>query len=386
MGKIRFRLKRQLKVLFAFILIVCLSYSVNAAPLYFEPVTKILPDGTVIKMFVSGDEFFNYLHDTNGFPVGHGDDGYYYYLIQNIDNFVFTAFRVGTVDPKTIPGIKTVSIPSYISAKRKAYQKQMDEFSALNGVRPISKSSGVFNNLVIYIRFKDEPVFSVTRSVYDTRLNGLTGTSLRVYYREVSYNKLDMISYSYPGGATLNIYYTDSNTRNYFQVYNAATNPAGYRNDTERATREHTLLADAISWATSNYNLPEGVDFDMNQDGNFDNICFIIRGSADGWNELLWPHRWSLYSQVVKIGKLKVSGYTFQLENVSVATLSHEMFHALGAPDLYHYNDSEYPVGPWDIMANGGCHMGFMDEIQIRRMDQHLTGNQRIRNICHKTT
>jgi M6 family metalloprotease-like protein len=356
MGKIRFRLKRQLIVLIAFILITFLFFSANAAPLVFEPVTRTLPDGTVIKMFVSGDEFFNYLHDANGFPVGTGDDGYYYYLIQNIDNFVLTTYRVGAVDPNIIPGIKTVSIPSYVSAKREAYQKQMDELSAINGVKSINKSSGVFNNLVIYIRFKNEPEFSVTRSAYDTRLNSLTGSSLRVYYREVSYNKLDMYSYSFPGGATSNIYYTDTYTRNYYQDY-ASTNPTGYQNETERTSREHALLANAISWATSNYNLPD-VNFDLNQDGYFDNICFIIKGSADGWNELLWPHRWALFSQIVKIGNLRVSGYTFQLENVTVTTLSHEMFHALGAPDLYHYNDSEYPVGPWDIMANGGCHMG----------------------------
>jgi hypothetical protein len=34
------------------------------------------------------------------------------------------------------------------------------------------------------------------------------------------------------------------------------------------------------------------------------------------------------------------------------------MFHVLGAPDLYHYENSNIPVGPWDIMANGKGHPG----------------------------
>ncbi|RLD75271.1 MAG: hypothetical protein DRJ10_15590, partial [Bacteroidetes bacterium] len=67
-----------------------------------------------------------------------------------------------------------------------------------------------------------------------------------------------------------------------------------------------------------------------------------------------------LYSQTVNINGKRVYGYTFQPENqVSVRTLCHEMFHALGAPDLYHYDDdlNLSPVGSWDLMESGGGHM-----------------------------
>jgi M6 family metalloprotease-like protein len=345
-------------VLFILLFNIILPARVLAAPLYFEPVSKSLPDGTTLSLFMSGDEFFNYLHDKNGFPIGAGTDGYYYYLIQDKDNFLLTTFRAGVSDPFQIPGIKTVTIPSFVREKRIAYEKQMEESSVSKGVKSYNKSSGTFNNLVIYIRFYNEPEFTVQRSAYETKLNSLTGTSLRYYYREVSYNKLDVVSYNFPGGGTSNIYYTDFNTRSYYQPYNVSTNPDGYKNDTERASREHMLLSSAIDWSTRNYTLPEGVNFDMNQDGIFDNICFVVRGSSDAWNDLLWPHRWVLYTRAVKIGNLKVYGYTLQMENVSVNTFCHEMFHALGAPDLYHYDNTDKPVGPWDIMANGSCHPG----------------------------
>ena len=58
--------------------------------------------------------------------------------------------------------------------------------------------------------------------------------------------------------------------------------------------------------------------------------------------------------------------FNFQLsESLSssgVGVLCHEMFHSLGAPDLYHYtSDGISPVGSWDLMennANPPQHMG----------------------------
>ena len=344
----------------AFLFLLCIigNIPISAAPLHFEPVAKQLPDGTVLNLFVSGDEFFNYLHDVNEFPLGIGSDGFYYYLIQDGDNFNLTTYRFAAINPFLIRGLKKASIPSFVAQKRDSFYKKIEEETTKKGVKSYNKSSGIFNNLVIYIRFLNESAFTVQRSVYETRLNSLTVNSLRYYYREISYNKLDMISYSFPGGSSSNICYTDGNMRSFYQPYNATTNTNGYRTDSEKTTREHSLLANAVNWATNNYSLPDGVNFDINNDGIVDNICFVVKGTSDGWNDLLWPHRWVLYSQTVKLGNLKVYGYTLQLENVSVNTFCHEMFHALGAPDLYHYTNSDNPVGPWDIMANGSCHPG----------------------------
>lgn len=329
-----------------------------SAPLSFEPFTGKLPDGTVINIFLSGDEFFNYLHDSEGFPLAVGADGYYYYLIQEGDNFNMTSYRFGKSDPHKIQDLKKVTIPSYVSEKRAAFYRKNDEESLKKGIKDQTKSTGTINNLVIYIKFLNETAFTVTRASYESKFNNLTASSLRYYYKEVSFNKLDVVSYSFPGGATTDISYTDPNPRNYYRPYNSVSNPTGYNGDSEKTTREHTLLANAVNWAKSNYSLPAGVNFDSDQNGLVDNVCFIVKGTSDGWNDLLWPHKWSLYSQTVMLGNLKVYGYTFQLENVSVNTLSHEMFHVIGAPDLYHYNNSDVPVGSWDIMGTGACHMG----------------------------
>jgi len=345
----------------ALVLLICLFLGtslVSGAPLVFEPVTKKLPDGTELKLFLSGDEFFNYLHDASGYPVGCGDDGYFYYLVQTGNRFDVTRWRAGEADPRDHPEIGLVKVPSQINEKRAESERVFEKYGSGAGGSSAIKTTGGFNNLVIYIRFKDEGNFTVVRSAYEKKFNSLTESSMRLYFREVSNNGLDIVTHHFPGGATEEICYTDNFSRRHYQPYNVSMNPEGYKNDDERTDREHSLIANAVAWASANYSLPEDVNFDMNLDGDFDNVSFIIRGQADGWSELLWPHRWVVFSRDVRLGKLKINDYTLQLENVSVNTLSHEMFHSLGAPDLYRYDNDGVPVGPWDIMANGKGHPG----------------------------
>lgn len=348
---------RKLRLLMPALLLILATTSITSSPLFFEPRKTTLPDGRELNLFVSGDEFFNWLHDTLGYPVKKAADGYYYYMLQNDSVFTFTPFRACEADPGRIAGLKPVVVPSNVPAIREHFFAAIDKENNIRGIKGESKYTGVYNNLVIYIKFSDQSDFTTSRSTYDSRFNSLTSASVRHYYREISYDKIDMVSYHMPGGPTENICYTDIYPRNYYSPYDAATNPAGYATSTEKRTREHNLLARAVNYVNDNYQKPDGVNFDNNNDGYFDNIAFIIRGSSDAWSDLLWPHRWVLSSVTVNLWQKKVYSYTFQMDNVSVKTFTHEMFHSLGAPDLYHYtSDGMTPVGTWDLMASGGGH------------------------------
>ena len=345
---------RRLLLLFSFFLNVVILFS---SPLHFEPSFRMLPDGREVQLYISGDEFFNYLHDKSGFPVREGSDGYYYYLVQKGDQFIFTGLRAGYDDPSGDPDIHKVKAPSTVQAKRAEYQSKMAGSFIDMSQASLSKSSDQLNNLVIYIKFNDELYFSKPRGYFNSLFNSQSGRSVSNYYQEISGGDFDVVSYNFPDESTDAYAYTDINDRSFYKPHNDRTNPSGYKNDTEKKEREHALLDRAVRWASSYTSLPQGVNFDIDNNGNIDNVSFIVSGTPDGWNDLLWPHRWDLYTRTVKIGSLRVRGYTFQMENVSVKTLSHELFHSLGAPDLYHYEDDDLePVGPWDIMSSGKGH------------------------------
>ncbi|MBS83028.1 MAG: hypothetical protein CMD65_02705, partial [Gammaproteobacteria bacterium] len=86
-----------------------------------------------------------------------------------------------------------------------------------------------------------------------------------------------------------------------------------------------------------------------------DNVTFLVKGSPGAWADLLWPHRWALYTEEAYINNARVWDYNLNLEQggyFTVGTLCHEFFHSLGSPDLYHYWDTSAPVavGGWDVM------------------------------------
>jgi M6 family metalloprotease-like protein len=328
-------------------------FQLSAAYFEFLPTVIEQPDGTIINCFASGDEFFNWTHDSDGYTLIVGEDGFYYYGVSEGDQVTPTQYRAGSVDPREI------DLEPWAKISERAYQEKRRVYEEpINRTNVRAPHVGTMNNLVIYIRFSDDSEFTIPRTTYDNRFNSTDSSSMRHYFQEVSYYQLDIVSHHYPiCDLTTNLSYQDSYPRSYYQPYHAVNNPNGYSGDTQRRIREHTLLANAIDYIESE--LSPSLVIDADNDGYVDNISFIIRGNSGNWADLLWAHRWVLYSFDVYLHNKQVWDYTFQPENQSNAsTLSHEMFHTLGAPDLYRYNYNGTPVGSWDLMASGFVHMG----------------------------
>ena len=72
-----------------------LTVPVLAAPLFNVPTTVTQPDGTVLELYSSGDEFFNYIHDANGFLIMKNDEGWYVYAQEENGRPVATRAVVG---------------------------------------------------------------------------------------------------------------------------------------------------------------------------------------------------------------------------------------------------------------------------------------------------
>lgn len=325
---------------------------VHAAPITDVPVTVTQPNGVTLHLFASGDEYYNWLHDVNGYTIIQDPvTGYYVYADLTNGELFPTKFVVGETDPASKGLRPYINISP--AQKEEIRQSFLDQTLQAAGETDVAPHSGTMTNLVVFIRFSDEPEFTDLTSKYTDMLNNSTvgAASLRNYYREVSYNALTIDSLLFPTPVETILSYQDSHPRAYYQPYNAVTNPVGYTND--RGPREHTLLRDALNYVNGLGQFPSGATIDANGDGQVDSLTFVIQGSPGGWNELLWPHAWGLYSYTVTIDGKLVKDYELQLQTmINTGVLAHETFHLLGAPDLYHYSSTGTPVGNWDVMSN----------------------------------
>lgn len=324
------------------------------------------PDGLVIDCFASGDEFFNWLHDKDGYTIIQDADGYYYYGETKNGIVVPTKHKVGAAAPSTLklsPWSK-VSLREYLS-RRSALDvtKEAAFYSNTKAGEAKSPGTSLLNNIVILVRFSDDAEFLIEDvRRYDSNLNAHSASMID-YFREVSYQQLEMPSLVLPYHINENVLsYQDIRPRKYFQPYNQTTNPDGYRGDDENYSRKVAMMKRAVDWVNQNTPVPQDLNLDYNNDGLVDNVTFLVYGKSGAWASLLWPHRSQVpTSYGIKINGKSVYDYTFNpVDQADRYTLCHEMFHSLGAPDLYHYSpdfDHLSPAGPWDQMESGQGHM-----------------------------
>ena len=337
-------------VLYATILIIC-THASNAAYMSKVPVTVRQPDGTIIRCFATGDEFHNWLHDKNNFTIMQDPgSGFYVYATAKAGQLRPTPYMPGRDDPGTaglIPGLNIT---------REQYSQRRSAFlSGLPTNTVHAPTTGTINNIVVFIRFKDEGEFTDSVAylsrVFNSSISG--DNSIYNYFMEVSYNRLSVLTTFYPlvnGDFVLS--YQDDQVRDYYRVYNAVSNPVGYK-DSERYPREQALLTHALDAIRSQ--IPPTLNIDADNDGFVDNVCFIVSGSQEGWSSLRWPHMSGRPGDVPPINGKNVNVYNLQLRtNMSNGVLCHEFLHSLGAPDLYEYYGGHDPVDYWDIMAATG--------------------------------
>lgn len=340
-----------MKKVLTFLILLFLSANLFSAPVEYEPVTVTQPDGTVLNIFASGDEFYNWLHDKDFYTiVKDSRTGYYVYASLEKNKIVPTNFIVGRINPDFTglnPGIR-IPDSEILKIRNDFFAKSPKDM----GKAP---TAGTLNNLVVFIRFAGENEFTDLNAYYKNIFNNdTTGkNSMYNYFKDASYNTTFVPStfYPIPPGTTV-ISYQDSHPRSYYMPYDSVSNPNGYTN---QAAREHVLLKDAVNYIASQ--VPAGLNIDMNNDGRVDNVVFIVYGSTTAWSTLLWPHRWSLYSYTVNINGKRVYDYNLQVQNnlksSGPGVLCHEMTHSFGAPDLYHYvSNGISPCHTWDLMCS----------------------------------
>ncbi|HRP01301.1 MAG TPA: M6 family metalloprotease domain-containing protein [Candidatus Kapabacteria bacterium] len=345
-----------MKLLLYYLLIVIITVNISfSAYLSKVPQTVNQPDGTILNCYATGDEYFNRLHDANNYTIIQNEQGWYVYADLLNDNFVATSYIPGKDNPAA-NGLKSGLI--YSPEKLLSFRNKFSTPSKPNITQKnkdgllSSKNKGVLNNIAIFIRFADESGFTQSTTYFDTPYNAKGQTSVYDYFWTISYNQIQIHTSFYPiPNNNIILSYQDTYPRSYYKKYNATSAPDGYKNDAERTDREMLLIKNALNYVKNQ--IPANLDVDLDKNGLVDNVAFIVTGSPEGWADLIWPHMWALFQYNETINGARVWDFNFLMANwFDPSVLSHEMFHTLGAPDLYRYSVAGEPVGYWDVMAS----------------------------------
>ena len=129
------------------------------------PILLYQPDGTMFECLVSGDEFYNYLHDINNFTIIQNEhDGFYYYAKKNSDDVIPSQFLVNSINP-SIEGLE----PNVFIDKDIYYSRRNSRLASFE-MRD-APSIGTINNINVFIRFSDDNEFQNSRSYYNEPFN-----------------------------------------------------------------------------------------------------------------------------------------------------------------------------------------------------------------------
>lgn len=204
----------------------------------------------------------------------------------------------------------------------------------------IVKLSGDHRLIVILVEFTD-----IKHKTSRDTINNLIFARMNKYWREVSYNQLNVI------GDTVGWF----NAGHDEVYYGKSTDSKDPRVD----EKDHELIQDACKLAGS-------VDFTQYQD-----IMVVFAGhgqDSDPKNntDLIWPHGGWDWSGISCGGReFKRGGYAGEVayERLDLGAITHEFGHTIGLPDLYN-TDPDAPdywktsvdyVGMWSLMAYGSA-------------------------------
>lgn len=214
-----------------------------------------------------------------------------------------------------------------------------------NSFHVATAASDSFRTLAILIRYSDVAA-QANPTNFDTLLY-VTGTSsVRDYYSEISYGKLDMVTVDLPSSTgwqvapETKIYYANGKNGLGFYPQNA-----------------QKLVEDAVDAADS---LVDFSRYDNDGDGRVDALMIIHTGPGaefTGDPNDIWSHKWSISPRLCD--GVYVRHYTMMPEywttpgDITIGVFAHELGHVFGLPDLYDRDYSSRGLGRWSLMAGG---------------------------------
>lgn len=319
------------------------------------------PDGSVIELRKTGDEYSHITLSPEGYPVTADAEGFYCfaeidesYALRATDVRVAPVHTLDARSRAEIGRIDLSRVPSLIT--RRAEDAAMSPSRAPGG---IGLKDDAFlgrkelNGLVILAQYQD--VKFTDSSLFDEMLN------------EEGFNK-------YSGTGSARDYFIDASDGQFtpqFDVYGPVTLPEnmayyGGNNSSGSDSNAARMIYDACKALDGEINFK---DYDLDGDGYVDNVFLFYAGYGEasyGPDDSVWPHQWSLSAAGLSLtlDGVRINKYACanELEKDSrgnpipdgVGTFIHEFSHVLGLPDLYvTQGDGYWTPGIWSVLDQG---------------------------------
>lgn len=201
--------------------------------------------------------------------------------------------------------------------------------------------------LVLLVDFADKTAIT-SAGYFDTLVfgNAPIDKSVRNYYKEISYNQMDLVTVNLP--SSLGWFRAP---RNYSYYVNNQYGLGPYPRNAQKLVEDVVTLADPY------------VDFSQyDNDGNgYVDALFVVHAGPGaeftGRTSDIWSHKWSINPKLVD--GVRVSDYSMEPEywlnsgDMTRGVFAHELGHVFGLPDLYDYGYDSEGLGDWSLMASG---------------------------------
>ena len=329
-------------------LFLVFSLNVPAIPARNAPITVRQPNGSELRIIVSGDEFYRIVRTEDGCAVTKGPDGYWYYAAYDINGAKRSSgVRVTPMSGASAAAAAARIIPRGIlranAARQRAEANRLRASHRLQ-VSPDTKAGTIQKKGIIILAQFNDLKFKFDRNNFVRML-----TQKGYSYGGAEGSALDYFNDQFEGAYEFEFVVSPVVTLSKGYAYYGENDGKGIDKRAAEGIAEACRLADAeVDFS----------QFDGDGDGEVDNVFVFVAGhdEAEGAGEdHIWSHQWYLESAGIRLsldGK-KVNSYAISTELTydymttgseiftPIGTYCHEYSHALGLCDLYDTDDED---------------------------------------------
>lgn len=396
----------QLRNIFLYIILTILPFALFAKPADRTVRSVKQSDGTTLRIYQTGDEFFHYYCTEDGKPIVRGKDGDFFYATLSANGELVSADHLAhNKGERTTQELAILAANTYnkmeqslraiahtrreTSTKSPATNEPFTEAAITQSIKPI----GDINVPVILVQFKDEK-FTYEKDIIEKNYNGSNFTGLHGKgigsVRDYFINQSD--SLFRPNFVVLDIV-TLSNNLEYYGGNNIMGED---KHPEEMVTEACAALDSKVDFSI----------FDNDGDGEIEFVYCIYAGYAESSGapeNTIWPHQWTLAStnKVMTLDGVKINTYAASSELAfneategtdgpqldGIGSCCHEFSHCLGLPDFYDTSGryySNFGMDYWDLMDYGCYNLDGYVPIGYNAYERDFMGWRKLQTLTER--